>query len=387
MTPTDLWRLAWRGLTRRRVRTFLTALGITVAVASMVIFLSLGEGIRKVFVTELGGIGPDIQVSLTPLSQGLAMHPNLPQKTVQDLQALAPDLGIQTVTPVIMAVRGSLDPTQSAVLYGLPAENGGIGAVFPNSKVAQGRTLQASDNPAGAAVVGAKAAKNLNLGLGSRLNLNRRSSVKVVGVLAPESGLVDNFIFLPLATLQASEGAQDRVSLVAVKLNNPREARDVAGRISERLNLEAATQSDFLSFVERALRISDAVRFGISLIALVVGGLAVANTVMMGVFERTREFATLRAIGARPSFVRALVLTESLLLSLVGGVCGVLLGLLGIAGVNLYTQDLAGIDAAALTPRLTLLALGISFLLGLLSGLLPARSASRLNITEALGRV
>jgi putative ABC transport system permease protein len=64
-----------------------------------------------------------------------------------------------------------------------------------------------------------------------------------------------------------------------------------------------------------------------------------------------------------------------------------LLGLVGIAVVNLYTQNLAGIDAAALTPRLTLLALAISLLLGVVAGLLPARSAERLRITEALGRV
>lgn len=70
-----------------------------------------------------------------------------------------------------------------------------------------------------------------------------------------------------------------------------------------------------------------------------------------------------------------------------GGVGGLLLGLAGIWAVNLYTQDLAGIDAAALTPLLTALALGISLLLGLLSGLLPARSAARMPITEALGRV
>lgn len=206
-------------------------------------------------------------------------------------------------------------------------------------------------------------------------------------MLAPESGLVDNFIFLPIRTLQRAEGATGRVSLVAVKLQNPRDATAVAKTLSEQLKLEAQTQSDFLSFVDRALKISDAVRFGISLIALIVGGLAVANTVMMGVFERTREFGTLRAMGARPAFVRALVLSESLLLSLVGGVGGLLLGLAGIWAVNLYTQDLAGIDAAALTPLLTALAIGISLLLGLLSGLLPARSAARMPITEALGRV
>lgn len=383
---TDIWKLAWRGLTRRRVRTLLTTLGITVAVASMVIFLSLGEGIRKVFVSQLGGIGPDVQVSLTPLSQGLALQPNLPQKTADDIQALAPELGIQTVTPVIMAVRGGLEVTQSVVLYGLPAAQG-IGAVFPTTRAAQGRALTPADEGAGVAVAGAKAAQNLRLEVGSTLNLNRRNQVKVIGVLAPESGLVDNFIFIPLTTLQRSEGAAGRVSLVAVKLDNPRDARRVADALSGRLDLEAGTQSDFLSFIDRALIISDAVRFGISLIALIVGGLAVANTVMMGVFERTREFGTLRAIGARPSFVRSLVLTESLLLSLVGGVGGVLLGLAGIAGVNLYTQQLAGIDAAALTPRLVLLALAISLLLGLLSGLLPARNAGRMSIVGALGRL
>ncbi|EYB67913.1 hypothetical protein DEIPH_ctg031orf0057 [Deinococcus phoenicis] len=368
------------------MRTLLTALGITVAVASMVVFLSLGEGIRKVFTAELGGIGPDVQVSLSGFSQGFAPQPNLPETAVGDLRKLAPELGLTAVTPVVMAVRGSLDVSQSAVLYGLPAAQG-VGAVFPRARVASGRALTAADEGRGVAVIGAKAAANLHLGLGSALNLNRRSRVQVVGVLAPESGLVDSFIFLPIRTLQRAEGAEGRVSLVALKLEDPRNARTVARTISERLNVEAQTQSDFLSFVERALRISDAVRFGISLIALIVGGLAVANTVMMGVFERTREFATLRAIGARPSFVRTLVLTESLLLALVGGVGGLVLGLGGIAAVNAYTQNLAGIDAAALTPRLTLLALGISLLLGLISGLLPARSASRLQITDALGRV
>lgn len=378
--------MAWRGLSRRPVRTLLTTLGITVAVASMVVFLSLGEGIRKVFTSELGGIGPDIQVSLNGLSQGLAPQPNLNESVVGDLRRLAPELGITAVTPVVMSVRASLDVSQSAVLYGLPAAQG-IGAVFPRARAARGRSLTAADEGRPVAIVGAKAAENLHLDLGAVLNLNRRSRVNVVGVLAPESGLVDNFIFLPIQTLQRAEGAGGRVSLVALKLADPRDARRVARSVSERLKLEAQTQSDFLSFVERALRISDAVRFGISLIALIVGGLAVANTVMMGVFERTREFGTLRAIGARPAFVRALVLSESLLLALAGGLGGLLLGLGGIAAVNAYTQQLAGIDAAALTPRLTLLALGISLLLGLLSGLLPARSAGRLSIVSALGRV
>ncbi|WP_291425073.1 ABC transporter permease [Deinococcus sp.] len=386
MKPIDLWLLAWRGLTRRPVRTLLTTLGITVAVASMVIFLSLGEGIRKVFTDQMSGIGPDIQVSLSGLSQGISVQPNVPESLVDDLQKLAPTLNIQSVTPVYMSLRGSLDPSQNTILYGIPAATG-IQAIFPNIRAAQGRVLSPGDEQQPVAVVGAKAADNMHLTLGSKLNLNRRESVKVVGVLADDSGLVDNMIFLPLKTIQRAEAAQGRLSMVAVKLNDAHEARSVADTISKRLNVEAQTQGDFLSFLDKTMKISDAVRFGISLISLIVGGLAVANTVMMGVFERTREFGTLRAMGARPAFVQALVLSESLLLSLVGGVGGVVLGLVGIWGVNAYTRNLADIDAAALTPRLVLLALGISLLLGLLSGLLPARHASRMAVTEALGRV
>ncbi|GGQ96372.1 ABC transporter permease [Deinococcus ruber] len=385
MKTLDLWQLAWRGLTRRPVRTVLTALGITVAVASMVIFLSLGEGLRQVFTSELGGIGPDIQVSLNGFTQGLAPSPNLSDTTTADIQKLAPSLGISLITPVVMSLRTSLDPSQSVVFYGLPAAQG-VNAVFPKVTAAQGRLLSAADEGKPVAVVGAKAASNLKLKIGSELRLNRRASVRVTGILNPESGLTDSFIFIPLSTIQQDIGAQGKLSLVAVKLNDPRTARKVATQLARTLNLEAQTQSDFLSFVERALKISDAVRFGISLISLIVGGLAVANTVMMGVFERTREFGTLRAIGARPGFVRSLVLTESLLLALVGGAFGILLGLVGIWGVNLYTQNLAGIDAAALTPRLTLLAFGISLLLGLMAGLLPARTAGNTVITDALGR-
>ncbi|MFC4452504.1 ABC transporter permease [Deinococcus sonorensis] len=385
MRSKDLWLMAWRGLTRRPVRTILTALGITVAVASMVIFLSLGEGLRKVFTSELGGIGPDIQVSLNGFTQGLAPAPSLPDRTEADVRQLSQELGIVQVTPVVMALRTSLDPSQSVVFYGLPADQG-IRAVFPKVTVVQGRALTQADEGQPVAVVGAKAAENLKLKIGSTLRLNRRAAVRVTGILNPESGLTDSFVFLPLSTLQKDIGAEGKLSLVAVKLRDPRQARTVATQLARRLNLEAQTQSDFLSFVERALRISDAVRFGISLIALIVGGLAVANTVMMGVFERTREFGTLRAIGARPAFVRALVLTESLLLSLVGGVFGILLGLVGIWGVNVYTQNLAGIDAAALTVRLTVLAFGISLLLGLVAGLIPARTAGNTQITDALGR-
>lgn len=385
MRQEDLWRLAWRSLTRRPVRTLLTALGLTVAVASMTVFLSLGEGLRQTFRSELESVGPDVQVSRSALSLGLLPSPTLPPGTAADILRLAPELGITRVTPVAISLRQSLDPAQSAVFYGLPADQG-VQALFAGVRAARGRLLVPTDRDRAVAVLGARSARNLGLGVGDELRLSRRASARVVGILAPENSLTDTFTFLPLGTVQRAFGAGDRLSLVAVKLRRPEEAVRVAGLLARRLGLETSTRSDVLRFVERLLGSSDAVGLGLSLVSLLVGGLTVVNTVTMGVVERTREFGTLRALGARPAFLRALVLTESLLLALLGGGAGVLLGLVGVWGVNLYSQNLAGIDAAAVTPRLAGLSAGVSLLLGLLAGLLPARAAGRLTVSGTLRR-
>lgn len=385
MPISDLFQLALRGLTRRAVRTTLTVLGIVVAVASMVIFLSLGEGIRRVFTQELGNIGPDIQVSLNGIEEGLPRSPDLPENMVQQIEQRKEEWGIRSVVPIVISARGGFDPSQSFLIYGYPPKENVLD-ISPGIEVQEGRLLSANDEGQLVAVLGFKAAENAGLKLGSDVRFNRRSFFKVVGILKEQGGFTDSFIFVPKVSLQKAMGVEDQISYVAIKLQDPSKSKETAKAMSEALDAEAQTQSDFLRVLDRAVSISDAIRFGISLIALIVGGLAVANTVMMGVFERTREFGTMRAIGAKPNFIRNLVLLESLLLAFMGGIGGVILGYLGIQVVNLYTQNLANISAAALTPRLTLLAFAVSFILGLLSGLLPARSAGRIVITEALGR-
>ena len=146
------------------------------------------------------------------------------------------------------------------------------------------------------------------------------------------------------------------------------------------------TQGEVLKVLERGVRISDVVRLGISAIALIVGAIAVANTVLMSVIERTREFGVIRAVGAKPRFLFGLVLSESVLLSLVGAAFGVLLGWLGIIVVNRIAENLIGLEVAALTLRLGAFAVAIAFLMGVLSGLLPAARAARIPIAVAMSR-
>ena len=387
----DLLRLSALGLLRRPVRTALTALGLAVALGSMLLFLSLGEGLRGVFAAELGTVGPDLQVASTRAGETLLPNMDMNPAVVKELQRLSAPLGIEAVTPVAATIRQSLDPSQSAVFYGLPAASG-ISAMFTGLVVAQGRLLEPGDAGKDVVVLGARAAQNLGLGLGDTLELTRRGRARVVGILKPGSALNDTFSYLPIGAVQRAFGVGDRLSLVALQLKNPADAARVAAALAGEaqiggLGLKISTRADVASNVGKLLNSADLLSVCLSVIALIVGGLAVINTVMMGVYERTREFGTLRAIGARPAFVRHLVLSETLLLSVLGGVVGLGLAGLGVSGVNVYTQQLAGFDGAALTPRLILVGLGVALGLGLLAGLGPARSAGRTAVVDALGRL
>ncbi|OLV16021.1 ABC transporter permease [Deinococcus marmoris] len=391
MRTVDLLRLAGLGLLRRPVRTVLTALGLAVALGGMLIFLSLGEGLRDVFAAELGTVGPDLQVASTRAGETLLPHMDMNPAVVETLKKLSPTLGITALTPVAATIRQSLDPAQSAVFYGLPADSG-IDAMFTGVRPAQGRLLDPGDAGKNVAVLGAKAAQNLGLGLGDPLELTRRGSARVVGILQPESALTDTFAFLPIEAVQRAFGVGNNLSLVALRLKNPADADRVAAALAKQpqvggLGLKISTRADVVGNIGKVLNSADILSVCLSAIALIVGGLAVVNTVLMGVYERTREFGTLRAIGARPAFVRRLVLSETVLLSVLGGVMGLGLAGLGVRGINVYTQNLAGFNGAALTPRLILVGLGVALALGLLAGLWPARSAGRVTVVDALGRL
>jgi putative ABC transport system permease protein len=255
--------------------------------------------------------------------------------------------------------------------------------LYPNLKLAQGSWLPGTDG----AVVGETIAQRNNLGLGKTLRLSPQVSLKVVGVLERSGAIADNVIYVPIEAVRAVLGTTNYSSIL-LSIRSDRRAEAVAEAVEARIpGIDAQTAGDVLRFAERAVRISDLVRFGISLVALVVGGLLVANTVMMSVYERIREFGLMRAIGARQGFIFGVVLLEALLLGLAGGLLGVVLGQLASLAVNGYTLKEVGLALSAVTPRLALFALLVALTLGLLAGALPARTASRIPVVEALGRV
>ncbi len=380
-------QLALASLRHRPLRTGLTALGIAVAIASTVVFMSIGEGLRKAFADQLAGLGPELQVSYGDAGDDLfPTAPDLPDEYVQRLRDDAGTFGLSSVTPVLLWLRGGLSVTQSFVFEGLPTDFP-LDRVFSGAKITEGRSLTPADEGELVAVVGSSVATRAGLELGDTLRLNPEASFEIVGVVASDAGLLDNLIVVPFTSLRSAMGVTDRISAIMLKLDRPEQAQDVAARIEAAYpELGVQTQAGALSIVQDSLRISDFVRLGISLIALVVGAIAVANTMMMSVFERTREFGVIRAVGAKPSFLFSLVVLESVLLSLLGAVVGVALGALGAGLVNHIANDYIGLSLAAVTPRLVAFAVLVAATTGLLAGLLPAGRAARVPIAVAVAR-
>lgn len=378
--------LAAAALLRRPLRTFLTALGIAIAVGSTVVFLSLGEGLRQAFGQELSAVGPDLQVSFGDLqTSSFADIPELPIAYADILRADAERYGIVGLVPVLLHVRSGLSPGTAIVFQGLPADTD-VSSIYGDFVVADGRPLTGADEGAMVAVIGPLTAERLELEVGGTLRLNPRASFEVVGINSG-GGLVDSAVIVPLTSLQAAIGVDDRVSFLVVEIAEPSKANEVAEAImADHPDLGVQTRAELLEVIQRGLAISDVVRLGISAIALIVGAIAVANTMLMSVFERTREFGVVRAVGARPRFLFGLVLLESVVLSLIGAAVGVALGFLGAWAVNLVALDLIALEVAAVTPRLVAFAVAVAAGMGLLAGLLPAGRAARVPIAVALAR-
>ena len=378
----EVLALVYRNLRARPIRSILTLLGIIVSTASMVLFLSFGEGLRKALGAELSNVGPAILVVPEGVEAFSPGYPELRPETLKQLQDAAPKLGLTKVIPTAVFARGGFDPSSSFVFQGLPE---GIGPkdLYPNSELEVGVLLPGQ---AGAVVGGGVAERN-NLSVGKTLRLNPQVSLKVTGVLKKGGGITDSFIFVPINSVQTVLNTKNYTSIL-ISIREDLQAKEVAKAIKAEVPIvDAQTSGDVLQFAERAVRISDLVRFGISLVALIVGGLLVANTVMMSVYERIREFGLMRALGAKRNFIFGLVLLESLLLGIVGGLLGLVVGQLAANLVNWYTMGEIGLPLSAVTFRLASFALLVAVVLGLLAGFFPARTASRIKVVEALGRI
>lgn len=227
------------------------------------------------------------------------------------------------------------------------------------------------------------ATQNLKKKVGDSITLQGKS-FKITGIY--ETGVVwfDGGAMAPLQTVQKLTKKEDKVMGFQVKLKRGADIEEVGKEIESKYpELAVIKSADEYSKVDQGLRIVDAAAWLISFLAILVGGIGVMNTMIMSVYERTREIGILRAVGWKKRRILAMILGESFLLSIVASIGGSILGVLAVTLILRFPVA-RGLIEPAYSVGLFITALAIALGVGLVGGLYPAFRAVRILPMEAL---
>lgn len=234
-------------------------------------------------------------------------------------------------------------------------------------------------------ILGKSLAQNLNKTVGDSINLFG-TDFKITGTYETGSFIQDMGAFISLSKLQNLTSNQNKVSTIVVKVNDNANVTQVSQTIQNTYpnDLSATTAADQANRINQSLGVINTASWAISLLAIIIGGIGVINTMIMSVFERTREIGVLKAVGWKSSRILAMILGESIVLTLVAAVIGIILGVVGVEIILNLLSSTGSVIKPVLSLDTLLRAFGVALLVGVIGGLYPAYRASKLAPTEAL---
>ena len=403
-------QIAWQGLVRNKLRSLLTMLGVIIGVAAVIMMVAVSAGTEAAIEAQISSLGTNLVFVQGSFSRGGFGGPGGPGSTQGGLvfdDALAISEAINGVDGVVVEQTSS-----QTVEFGSITLEGvaGVGSTpdFPGVRdmtIANGRYFNQTevDRTQKVAVLGASLAAEL---FGDAVPIGQVVTVggtklTVVGVFA-EKGLVgdqdfDSRIYIPISVVfqkftpsQFARVIGDRVRLIYVETSANANQEDVILQIElllarrhdvslEEPDFVVTTQQDLINTQEATTAAFRDLLAWVAAVSLIVGGIGIMNIMLVSVTERTREIGIRQAVGATPNDIRMQFLTEALLLSLVGGVMGILMG---IGGAWAFSS--LGELETVILPSSIILAFTSAAAVGIFFGYYPANQAARLDPIQAL---
>jgi putative ABC transport system permease protein len=439
MKPFDLIRLIFGNLSRRKARVALTAIGVVIGTAAVVILVSLAIGLQKNANEQLYGIGDLTQIQVMPsYGEGPIMGPGgggggpvqmepqeqklLTNFVLADLRAIP---GVEAVVPRDYLMAGGMIKYQKMEAgvqiigidtadlssLGLEATEGGtelgrgnvvIGVMVPNNFY-DPKMRPGQEPPPPPQLYGQQIQLVISKWDAQGVETRKNLSLRVTGVLKETRGESDWTIYMPLDQIKPiNEWAinrrinynKDGYSQVIVKVSDVDQVLDISQQITD-MGFQAYTPQSFVQGINNFYKILQVIFGGVGAIALLVAAIGIANTMAMSILERTREIGLMKAVGATNRDVLAIFLGEAAGIGFIGGLGGVTIGWLAGQGLNViaivYLASQAGQQGgpppsvAVYTPVwLPLFALLFSTFIGMMSGLYPALRAATMIPVLAL---
>jgi putative ABC transport system permease protein len=387
----EAWRVALDALRANRLRSGLTMLGVVIGVAAVVVLVAIGTGVKNQVEREVEGLGSNLLI-VVPGRIDFGSAPALSRMTLSDVEAVSRVVGDPGRVAVTVTsgetVRAGTRSRFTSVLGVLETTP----RVFVRS-VDRGAYLTSSDVDTArrVAVLGDAVAREL---FGDRDPVGQQISIagvrfRVVGTFAPLGQSLgvdrDDEVHIPVTSAHRLYGT-NRVDGIAIKAPDREEISVLGDRVlavlAERhpdTEFSAVTQEQILGVLGDILGLLTAVLAAIAGISLLVGGVGVSNIMLVSVRERTGEIGLRKAVGARPRDIGVQFLLEAVLLTSLGGVLGMGLGI----GASLLVAALSPVPAA-ITGWSLAVAFGVSAAVGIVFGVVPAQRAGRLDPVVAL---
>ncbi|WP_337060733.1 ABC transporter permease [Kineococcus sp. G2] len=395
MKGVEAFRVALDALRGNRLRSLLTTLGIVIGIAAVIVVVSIGAGARERIESQVEGLGSNL-VLVVPgefdpnnLAAGAAAASTLQREDAEVLAEVTGDPGAVTARLSSGAQVRAGGAERFVTVQGTD-EN--LPEVFTRP-LASGQYFTGTDVDARrrVAVLGSRTAENLFPGaeaVGRQITV-AGTRFRVVGVLAEQGESFgvsqDNEVHVPITVAQRLFGLQ-RVDAFAVKAPGADAVPELAHDLRAALEAEypdqafsAVTQTQILGVIGEILGLLTAVLAAIAAISLLVGGVGVSNIMLVSVRERTREIGLRKALGARQRDVLVQFLVEAVLLTSVGGVIGIVIGLTGSVLVDRFSPLPASVEWWS-----PVVAFVVSAAVGVFFGVFPARRAGRLDPVVAL---
>jgi len=379
--------LGFRNLSRRKSRSLLTLTGIVLAIGFTVGLLSVSEGFLHSIDEMMKSSGPDMFVlpkNVSKMPFGFQGTATLEERTGEQLLWTQGVMLVEPVYMVFSAEGGGAGFGQAMTMVaGVPEKD--FFKMRPAAKIAKGRFFKDGDGMV--VVLGGVVAENVKKDIGEELELITGQKLKIIGVLTKANEPYDFFAYGPIKPLQGIFNDQGHVSSFMVKAADKEKVDELAADLKEKFpELDVQTIGEMVNQAKKMLGVARAIHFGISCFALIIGVLFVACTMIMSVSERVRELATLRVIGASKGFIVRLIISESVLLSALGGVAGCFFGFGLSFLINFIVFKFFGetFFSAYVSARIVTVGLAIALLIGAFAGLFPAFMILKKNLSESI---
>ena len=399
MSWLDTFLMAFQAIVRNKLRSLLTALGIIIGVGSVVVMVHLGQSATRSVTDEIASIGSNL----------LFVMPGTAQRGLGGVRSIARPFELEDVQAIEREVPGILVApaltTNATVVFGNANETIPVVGtnnnyfVVRNHGVAYGREFEDSELSAGAAacIIGTALVDEMYLGqepLGSTLRVGR-TACRVIGVLEEKGQSMgqdrDKTILMPIKAVQRRLVGKLDVQTIYVSAlidgSTRTVQKDIESLLRQRRSIASRADDDF--YVRDTQDIAEALASttntltvllgAIAAVSLLVGGIGIMNIMLVSVTERIREIGIRLAIGARTRDVLLQFLVESITLSTLGGIIGLILG---VVGTWLVTTRMK--MPFMLSPAVLLMGFFFAVAIGVIFGFFPARKAAHLNPVDAL---